>query len=230
MKRKSLVLNVILFLITLVTAIFLVYVNKVCGEVEIITEKTPTINEIVEKNETTLAFLQNKPSEEEVNIKMEEEIDTEENFVFSHANLVKELCEYFDLNESLIYGVIEQESQFCHEVTSSAGAKGIMQLVDVTFNWMKRELQNYPYWYEKIENKGIWDIEANLICGVFHLYYLRETYKENSIHFELTAYNRGVQGSRNWYKSRGTYRSKYSESVLRKMEKYAKEKDNENSL
>jgi len=90
------------------------------------------------------------------------------------------------LDPDLIMSLIRQESAFYPEATSSAGAKGLMQLMPFTANQIK------PGSLTKIENPS-----TNIEIGISYLKTLLEKYEGNLV-LSLAAYNAGPHRVANW--------------------------------
>ena len=109
------------------------------------------------------------------------------------VDVVEREAEEFGLNRGLVYAVIRAESGFDQRACSRAGARGLMQLTDETFNWM---VQEYPP-----ENGGgdIYDVNDNVHCGCALLRRLLGYY-EGELRVALAAYNAGIGNVDNWLK------------------------------
>lgn len=71
--------------------------------------------------------------------------------------LVEQYCQEFSVEPALCYAVIRTESSFNPEATSSIGARGLMQLTEETFDWVKSRLEpqsdtTYDAMYEPEKN------------------------------------------------------------------------------
>lgn len=96
----------------------------------------------------------------------------------------------FGLPEELVYAVIRAESGFDPNACSRAGARGLMQLTDETFQWMAGE---HPP-----ENGGLssYDPEDNVHCGCALLRRLLDHYSLPET--ALAAYNAGIGSVDRW--------------------------------
>ena len=111
-------------------------------------------------------------------------------YPLAYTQEVMTYAEQFDLPPSLILGVIHTESQFNPQAQSHAGAKGLMQLVDVTFEWTQSKLG---------ESGGdVFDPDTNIRCGTKLLSYLYGEFEVPET--ALAAYNAGIGNVRNWLK------------------------------
>ena len=89
---------------------------------------------------------------------------------------VNKYSDTYEVDKNLILAIIKQESNFDKNATSSAGAKGLMQLMD--FNSESYGVEN-PY-----------DIEENIEAGVKHIKYCLDKFNGN-VEMALMAYNAG---------------------------------------
>lgn len=58
-------------------------------------------------------------------------------YPIKYDSYVKKASKEYNLDEALIYGVIKTESDFNPDAESRAGAKGIMQIMPETFEWLQ---------------------------------------------------------------------------------------------
>lgn len=109
-------------------------------------------------------------------------------YPLTYTELVEQYSKEFDLTPSLIYGVIYTESRFQPEAVSSAGAKGLMQITDSTFEWVLTKLGE--------ENGDVFDPETNIRCGAKILQILCGEF--DNIETVLAAYNAGIGNVGRW--------------------------------
>lgn len=95
------------------------------------------------------------------------------------------------LDPYLLVGLIRQESAFRPQVTSRAGARGLMQLMPTTASWLAGRLG--LEWDDRF--LGVAD--ANLHLGAAHLASLLRQY-DNDVVFALAAYNAGSTVVNRW--------------------------------
>ena len=112
-----------------------------------------------------------------------------------YAQWVEQYSEEYDVPLSLCYAVIRTESSFDPDVTSSVGARGLMQIMEDTFDWIK---------YRKEDERDItfddmYDPRLNLEYGIFMLKLLLEEF--GSIENALCAYHAGWGNVKAWLSS-----------------------------
>ena len=107
-------------------------------------------------------------------------------------NIIRHSKEY-GVSPSLIAAIIKAESNWQADAVSPAGAKGLMQLSDNTFNWIATE------------NADIFSPETNIKYGTFYFAKLFNTYDD--INTSLAAYNAGSGNVDRWLTD-----SRYSEN------------------
>ena len=102
---------------------------------------------------------------------------------------VEEYSKEFNLDENLVYSVIKAESKFKKDVVSHKGAKGLMQISDITKNWAIEELNLK-------ENIDIFDPETNIKIGCW---YLNKLFKQfGDMDLVIAAYNGGSGNVNQW--------------------------------
>lgn len=109
--------------------------------------------------------------------------------------LVDKYSEKYNLDENLIYAVIKTESGFHPDAVSEVGARGLMQVMEETFNWISDKMGTT----DKYKFENLHDPEVGINYGTFLLSYLVnefETYKE-----ALAAYHAGRGIVNKWLKN-----------------------------
>ena len=118
------------------------------------------------------------------------EKDTINKFLYpkKYSQYVEKYSNEYNLDDNLVYSVIKAESKFRPKAQSYKGAKGLMQISDITRDWAMEELD--------MENIDIFDPETNIMIGCW---YLNKLYKEfGSIDLVVAAYNGGSGNVRKW--------------------------------
>ena len=104
---------------------------------------------------------------------------------------VEDSCRDFSQPEYLLYGLIRSESFFNETAVSSAGAKGLTQLMDKTASDVAQKL--------KIADYDLNDGTVNIRFGSFYLEELRR--RLDSTILAILSYNAGISRVRSWVKS-----------------------------
>jgi soluble lytic murein transglycosylase-like protein len=99
-------------------------------------------------------------------------------YINDYAKAIDEASEKFGVESSLIKAVIRAESAFNHRATSSKGARGLMQLM--------------PYTADYLSVKDAYDPEDNIFGGTKYLSMMLKRFN-NNIQHALAAYNAGPE-------------------------------------
>ena len=102
----------------------------------------------------------------------------------------------FGVPEYIVYAVIKIESNFKPDALSRAGAAGLMQLTEETFNDVTGQYmlnENLPY-------SQVYDPETNIRYGTYYLSYLYKQFGNWDVAF--AAYNGGIGNVKNWLKDK----------------------------
>lgn len=113
-------------------------------------------------------------------------------FPIEHYDVIKKYSEEYGLDPALVCAVINTESGFDADAQSSKGAKGLMQLMDDTANWIAPQIP--------IENFNVFRLkepELNIQLGCWYLSYLEKRYNGN-LTLIVAAYNAGAGNIEKW--------------------------------
>ena len=108
---------------------------------------------------------------------------------------------YVEPEPGLIHSVIRQETEFDPRAISSAGARGMMQMMPAVARVTARRL-GLPYQYEALT----YDPEYNMRLGRYHLQEVIDEF-DGSYILALAAYNAGGHRSRRWIEDYGDPRT-----------------------
>lgn len=84
-----------------------------------------------------------------------------------YENLVEKYSRENDLDKYLVYAVIKTESGFDPQAVSNVGARGLMQIMEPTFDWVKYRLGD-----EDSRYLDMYDPETNIRYGCWLIGYL----------------------------------------------------------
>jgi len=110
-----------------------------------------------------------------------------------HDDIIRQQAEDKNLDPSLIAGVIYVESRF-RDQTSHAGAKGLMQLMPATADYIAHKSGGTEF-----EQGDLADPQINISYGSWYLRYLLERYHGN-VPLALAAYNAGEGKVDEWWR------------------------------
>jgi soluble lytic murein transglycosylase len=110
-----------------------------------------------------------------------------------HEDVIRQQAKDKNLDPTLIAGVIYVESRF-RDQTSHAGAKGLMQLMPSTADYIARKSGG-----TRFEQGDLADPQINIAYGSWYLRYLLEHYHGNTA-LALAAYNAGEGKVDEWWR------------------------------
>jgi soluble lytic murein transglycosylase len=110
-----------------------------------------------------------------------------------HDDIIRQQASDKNLDPALIAGVIYVESRF-RDQTSHAGAKGLMQIMPATADYIARKSGGTEF-----EQGDLADPQINIAYGSWYLRYLLERYHGNTI-LALAAYNAGEGKVDQWWR------------------------------
>lgn len=120
-------------------------------------------------------------------------IKKETQYPIKYQKSVEKYCKQYDVDKYLVYSVMKQESNFKKGAVSRAGARGLMQITEDTFNWLSVKMK-----VDKYEYDDLFDPEVNIMYGVFFISYLQDRFEDNKT--VTAAYNAGINVTRRWLK------------------------------
>jgi soluble lytic murein transglycosylase len=138
-----------------------------------------------------------------------------------HEDIIRQQAREKDLDPALIAAVIYGESKFRNQ-TSSAGAKGLMQILPATADFVARKSGGTEFEHGDLANPQI-----NISYGCWYLRYLLERYDGNAV-AAVAAYNAGHTRVDRWGGAglaiediRFAETEEYTREVLDKRDEYA---------
>jgi len=113
-------------------------------------------------------------------------------FVTPFVDDLKPVAAARELDPAWIYGLIRQESRFIMDARSSAGAKGLMQIMPATGRWIARKLGVEGFRASQLD-----DLQTNLQFGTFYLRTVLDKLDGSPV-LASAAYNAGPGRPLNW--------------------------------
>jgi len=108
-----------------------------------------------------------------------------------HDDIIRQQAREKDVPADLIAAVIYEESKF-QDQTSSAGARGLMQITPDTADTIERLSGGETFVYDDLA-----DPELNIRYGTYFLHYLLDRY-DGDVVAALAAYNAGIGNADAW--------------------------------
>ncbi len=111
------------------------------------------------------------------------------------ASEIEKRTEQFGLDTALVFGLIRQESRFMPNIRSSAGARGLMQVMPATARLVARKHKYSRYRLSRLTRP-----DTNVIIGSRYLADLVKQFKGDSTSI-VASYNAGPSRIKRWRKS-----------------------------
>ena len=151
------------------------------------------------------------------NIKTATKETTTEKVIYYDIPLSKELQDYTrkickkygNLDETLVYALIKQESNFRVKALGDNGkSKGLMQIQEI---WHKERMK-------KLGVDSLMTAKGNIRVGIDIL--SEKIDKYDDLGKALTAYNAGDAGAYKYYFSKGIYANDYAKKIIKNKDKF----------
>ena len=104
-----------------------------------------------------------------------------------YADTVTRYAELYDIDPLVLYAFIRTESNFNPNAQSGAGARGLMQITEVTFDWIKLKIAPD----EALTFDDLFDPETNIRFGSYFVAYCLQRYG-GDLATAAAAYHSGV--------------------------------------
>ena len=114
-------------------------------------------------------------------------------YPIKYTDVVNTVSKKYNIEPELIYAVIKIESDFIVDAESGAGAKGLMQITDDTFEWLQL-YRGSP----GMDTVFLMNPEVNIDYGTMFICMLRKKYNDDTL--VLSAYNAGINAVEKWLK------------------------------
>ena len=110
-----------------------------------------------------------------------------------YHSLIQKYSAEYNVPEYIIYAVIKVESDFDPKAESSAGARGLMQMIRSTFEWLTGE----EHLNENLSFHDLYDPEVSIRYGTYYLRYLHRNFNHDW-RLVFAAYNGGEGNVKKW--------------------------------
>jgi soluble lytic murein transglycosylase len=111
------------------------------------------------------------------------------------------------LDDAWVYGLMRQESRFVTEARSSAGARGLMQLMPSTARWVARKIGFAAYHPSRVTEVG-----TNVTLGTSYLKMVLDALDNQPV-LASAAYNAGPNRARKWRADQPLEGAIYAETI-----------------
>jgi len=111
-------------------------------------------------------------------------------FPVRHLDVIEEVAG--DIDPTWILAVIMAESSFRPEAESHRGARGLMQLMPTTAEWVAELMGKTDF-----DPESVWQPEVNIAMGSFYLNWLYRYYDQD-LDLAIAAYNAGLGNVNRW--------------------------------
>ena len=112
-------------------------------------------------------------------------------YPLKYKEYVNVMSEKYGVDESLIYAIMKAESNFNPNAESKAGARGLMQIMPDTFDWLQMEKDGIH-----MDESYLYDPCTNIEYGVFFISILLNKYDNDNV--AICAYNAGMGTVDKW--------------------------------
>ncbi|MFZ2539458.1 MAG: lytic transglycosylase domain-containing protein [Oscillospiraceae bacterium] len=112
-----------------------------------------------------------------------------------YSQSIEKYAKEFNIDEDILYAIIKTESDFNPDVTSNVGARGLTQIMNDTFDWIKTKLDDSDTVYD-----DMYESEDNIRYGAFLISYLYHEF--DSYETAVAAYHAGRTATGKWLKNK----------------------------
>jgi soluble lytic murein transglycosylase len=109
-----------------------------------------------------------------------------------HASLIHQYADTYRLDPNLVIAVIKTESDFHTDAVSPMDARGLMQILPDTAEWIARELDEE----DSYQIEDLFEPDTNIRYGTFYLRYLLDHFRNTDL--AIAAYNGGMGNVTQW--------------------------------
>jgi len=111
-----------------------------------------------------------------------------------YEDAIRECALEYEIDPLLVLAMIREESRFNSWNESVAGARGLMQIIFSTGEWIAQKLN-----MEDFDDDMLFDPKVNIDLGCWYINYLKERFLNDSI-LIISGYNAGPGTTSKWLK------------------------------
>ena len=113
-------------------------------------------------------------------------------FPDNYVSTISTWTSHYNLDPYLVLATIREESHFNNYSESRAGARGLMQIILSTGEWISQKLD-----YQQFDYDLLFELDVNIHFGCWYLKYLQEKYN-NNYYLIISGYNAGPGITDRW--------------------------------
>ncbi|WP_229711369.1 lytic transglycosylase domain-containing protein [Pectinatus frisingensis] len=125
-----------------------------------------------------------------------EKVEKKYLYPYPYEITIEKYARQYNIDDSLVAGIVLAESRFIPDAKSHRGAIGLMQIMPETGRWIASNIDDKTY-----NDNKLYDPETNIHYGVWYLSFLMKEFNRNEI-LTIAAYNAGHGQIEQW---RNTY-------------------------
>ena len=114
------------------------------------------------------------------------------NYPIKYEDLVEKYADENNVDKFLIYAIIKTESDFKPDAESNLGARGLMQIMKPTFEWVRFRYDDS----EDLAFDTMYEPEQNIRYGSYLIAYLIDYF--DSVELAICAYHAGIGNVDSW--------------------------------
>lgn len=124
--------------------------------------------------------------------KLVPEISKKQVYPMEYGELVSTYSTQYNIDTNFVYAVIKTESGFIEKAESDVGARGLMQIMEIAYDWVNFKINDE----RDISYDQMYEAEYNIEYGSFMLGYYYEKY--DSYELAAAAYHSGMGAVDGW--------------------------------
>jgi len=113
-------------------------------------------------------------------------------YPIKYEEIVSKCSEKYNLDPFLLYAMIKVESSFDAKAVSPKDARGLMQIMPTTGEWIAQKLKD-----EHFDKEDLFEPQKNIMMGAWYINYLNEKF-DGDMSLAIMAYNAGPSNVQNW--------------------------------
>ena len=128
-------------------------------------------------------------------------------YIAPFSDQVRPKADELALDNGWVYGLMRQESRFIMNANSSAGARGLMQLMPATARWVAKKINMKDYQLARVT-----DMDINVTLGTNYMKMVLDSLDNHPV-LASAAYNAGPSRARRWRADQALEGAIYAETI-----------------